>query len=140
MASTSPVTTRPTVGSTAAPTRRSTPTPSRTTPGGTNRATAVGPGTFGENLTTEGIDISAALVGERWRVGTCVLEVVQPRQPCFKLGIRMGSAAFKDRFAAAERPGTYLRIVEEGDIGAGDPIEVVDRPDHSLTVVDLLRG
>ena len=52
----------------------------------------------------------------------------------------MGSAAFKDRFAAADRPGAYLRIVEEGDVGAGDPIEVVDRPDHGLTVVDLLRS
>jgi MOSC domain-containing protein YiiM len=100
---------------------------------------AVGPGTFGENLTTEGIDISAALVGERWRVGTCVLEVVQPRQPCFKLGIRMGSAAFKDRFAEADRPGAYLRIVEEGDVGAGDSIEVVEHPEHGWTVVDLLH-
>jgi MOSC domain-containing protein YiiM len=99
----------------------------------------VGPGTFGENLTTEGLDLSGAVIGERWRVGTTLLEVAQPRQPCFKLGIRMGAAAFKDRFAAADRPGAYLRIVEEGDVGAGDPVEVVDRPDHGLTVVDLLH-
>jgi MOSC domain-containing protein YiiM len=99
----------------------------------------VGPGTFGENLTTEGLDLSAAVLGERWRVGSTVLEVAQPRQPCFKLGIRMGSAAFKDRFADADRPGAYLRIVEEGDIGAGDEVEVIDRPDHGWTVLDLLH-
>lgn len=99
----------------------------------------VGPATFGENLTTEGIDLSGAVLGERWRVGTTVLEVAQPRQPCFKLGIRMGRASFKDDFAAAWRPGAYLRIVEEGAVGAGDEIEVLDRPDHGLTVVGLLR-
>jgi len=99
----------------------------------------VGPGTFGENLTTEGLDLSNAVLGERWRAGTTVLEVAQPREPCFKLGIRMGAASFKDRFAAAERPGAYLRIVEDGDVGAGDPVEVVDRPDHGRTVLDLLH-
>ncbi len=100
----------------------------------------VGPATFGENLTTEGIDLSAAVIGETWQVGSVVLEVAQPREPCFKLGIRMGDAGFKDRFAAAGRPGVYLRIVEEGDVGAGDELEVLDRPDHGLTVVDLLHA
>ena len=99
----------------------------------------VGPGTFGENLTTEGLDLGAAVLGERWRVGTAVLEVAQPREPCFKLGIRMGAAAFKDRFAAADRPGAYLRIIEDGDIGAGDSVEIVDRPDHGRTILDLLH-
>lgn len=99
----------------------------------------VGPGTFGENLTTEGLDLSHAVLGERWRVGTAILEVAQPREPCFKLGIRMGSAAFKDRFAAADRPGAYLRIVEDGDVGAGDPVEVIDRPAHGRTILDLLH-
>jgi MOSC domain-containing protein YiiM len=96
----------------------------------------LGPGAFGENLTTEGIDVSGALVGERWRVGTTLLEVVQPRLPCFKLGLRMGDPAFVKRFAQASRPGAYLRIVEEGDLGAGDGIEVdtVDLPDHGVTV------
>jgi MOSC domain-containing protein YiiM len=100
----------------------------------------VGPGTFGENLTTEGMDLSGAVLGERWRIGTTVLEVAQPREPCFKLGIRMGRASFKDDFAAAWRPGTYLRIIEEGDVGAGDAIELVHRPDHGRTVVDLLHA
>jgi len=99
----------------------------------------VGPGTFGENLTTEGVDLSDAVLGERWRVGTALLEVAQPREPCFKLGIRMGTAAFRDRFAAADRPGAYLRIVEDGEVGAGDTVEVVDRPAHGHTVLDLLR-
>jgi MOSC domain-containing protein YiiM len=106
----------------------------------TEQGDDVGPGTFGENLTTEGIDLSGAVLGERWRVGSVVLEVAQPREPCFKLGIRMGSAAFKDRFADADRPGAYLRIVEEGDVGAGDTIEVVEHPEHGLTVVDLLHA
>jgi MOSC domain-containing protein YiiM len=99
----------------------------------------VGPGTFGENLTTEGIDLSTALIGETWQVGTTVLEVAQPREPCFKLGIRMGDAGFKDRFAEADRPGAYLRIVEEGDVGAGDDLVVLDRPEHGWTVLELLH-
>jgi MOSC domain-containing protein YiiM len=96
----------------------------------------LGAGAFGENLTTEGIDVSGALLGERWRVGTTLLEVVQPRLPCFKLGIRMNDPGFVRRFARASRPGAYLRIVEEGDLGAGDAIEVdVEAlPDHGVTV------
>jgi MOSC domain-containing protein YiiM len=96
-------------------------------------------GTFGENLTVRGIDVSGAVVGERWRAGSTLLEVSQPRTPCFKLGIRMGSQRFPRRFAAAGRPGAYLRILEEGDVAAGDPVEVVDRPDHGLTVAEVAR-
>jgi MOSC domain-containing protein YiiM len=62
-----------------------------------------------------------------------VLEVAQPRQPCFKLGIRLGEPGFVKRFAHASRPGAYLRIVQEGDIGVGDRIEVASRPDHGIT-------
>jgi MOSC domain-containing protein YiiM len=98
----------------------------------------VGPGTFGENLTTEGVDLSGAVLGERWRVGSVVLEVAQPREPCFKLGIRMGRASFRDDFAAAERPGAYFRIVEEGDLGAGDEI-LVERSAAGPTILDDLR-
>jgi MOSC domain-containing protein YiiM len=95
---------------------------------------ALEPGTFGENLTVVGIDLNATEVGERWRVGAALLEVSEPRFPCFKLGIRMGDARFLKRFAAARRPGTYLRIVEEGSVAAGGPIEVVDRPGHGVTI------
>ena len=93
-------------------------------------------GAFGENLTTEGIDVSGALIGERWRVGSTLLEVVQPRLPCFKLGIRMGDPLFVRRFAQGSRPGAYLRIVEEGDLGVGDSIAVdfSSLPDHGVSV------
>jgi MOSC domain-containing protein YiiM len=89
--------------------------------------------TFGENLTVEGADLDSAVVGDVWEVGTAALRVTQPRLPCFKLGIRMGDAAFVDRFDEAARYGVYLRIVREGDVGAGDAITRVSRPDHGLT-------
>ena len=91
-------------------------------------------GTFGENLTTEGVDVSGAVLGERWEIGTALLEVVQPRLPCFKLGVKMDDPGFLKRFALASRPGAYLRIVTEGEIGAGDAVRVVDRPSHGVTM------
>jgi MOSC domain-containing protein YiiM len=96
----------------------------------------LGPGTFGENLTTEGVDVSGALIGERWRIGTTLLEVVQPRLPCFKLALRMEDPRFVKRFAQASRPGAYLRIVQEGEIAAGDEIsvEIASLPDHGVTM------
>ena len=93
----------------------------------------LGEAAFGQNLTTEGVDVSGAVIGERWRVGSTVLEVAQPRQPCFKLGLRIGEPGFVKRFAHASRPGAYLRIVEEGELGAGDPVDVLSRPDHGVT-------
>ena len=101
---------------------------------------ATEPGLFGENLTTDGIDLVTAIVGERWRVGSTTLEVAQPRLPCFKLGIRMGDPLFPKRFQRAGRMGAYLRVVEEGDVGAGDTIVVVDRPAHAVTLGDMLRA
>ena len=96
--------------------------------------TNVEAGTFGENLTTAGIDVNRSVIGERWRVGSAMLEVSQPRLPCFKLGFRMGDARFPRRFSDAGRWGTYLRIIQEGDVAAGDPIEVLERPDHDVTI------
>lgn len=96
-------------------------------------------GNFGENLTTEGIAVNDALVGERWKVGTAVFEVSEPRVPCWRLGVRMDDPKFPRRFTEALRPGAYLRIVVEGDVGAGDEIDVVARPDHDLTVRDVFR-
>jgi MOSC domain-containing protein YiiM len=92
------------------------------------------PALFGENLTTRGIDLSSARPGDRWAVGTAVFEVVQPRLPCYKLGIRVGDPRFVKRFLAANRPGAYLRIVEEGEIGRGDVIRVLSRPAHTVTM------
>lgn len=96
-------------------------------------------GEFGENLTTEAIEVNNALVGERWEIGTTVLEVSEPRIPCWRLGVRMNDKMFPRRFTEALRPGTYLRIIVEGDVGAGDEIRVVERPDHDLTVRDVFR-
>ena len=93
----------------------------------------LGEAAFGQNLTTEGIDVSGAVIGERWRIGSALFEVAQPRLPCFKLAIRIGEPAFVKRFAHASRPGAYLRIVEEGDVGAGDEITVLSRPEHGVT-------
>ena len=98
------------------------------------------PGLFGENLTTAGIDVSGALVGERWRIGGALLEVSEPRQPCSKLGVKMGDPRFLKRFAKGLRPGAYLRIVEPGEIGAGDPIEIVQRPAHDVSVALMTRA
>jgi MOSC domain-containing protein YiiM len=92
------------------------------------------PGAFGENLTVGGLDVSGALIGERWAVGSTLLEVAQPRLPCFKLGIRMGDPKFVKRFGRAGRPGAYLRILEEGDVGEGDAVEVVSQPDHEVSM------
>ena len=97
------------------------------------------PGEFGENLTTEGIDVTGALVGERWEIDDLVLEVSEPRIPCWRFAVRMNDKHFPRRFTAAGRPGTYLRIIREGDVGAGDTIRVVSRPDHNLTIGDVFR-
>ena len=96
-------------------------------------------GEFGENLTTEGLEVNDALVGERWEIGTLVLEVSEPRIPCWRLGVRMNDEMFPRRFTEALRPGPYLRIVVEGDVGAGDEIRVVERPNHDLTIRDVFR-
>jgi MOSC domain-containing protein YiiM len=92
------------------------------------------PGMFGENLTLEGVDVSGAEVGERWRIGSVELEVCQPRIPCFKLGHRFGDLGMVKRFGEASRPGAYLRIVAEGELGAGDAVELLSRPGHGVTV------
>lgn len=100
---------------------------------------SLGSGEFGENLTTEGIDVTNALVGERWEIGSTVLEVSEPRVPCWRLAVRMEDNGFPRQFTKAGRPGTYLRIAVEGTLGSGDEIRVVERPDHDLTIGDVFR-
>lgn len=100
----------------------------------------LGEAPFGENLTVTGVPVSEAVIGERWAVGTTLLEVAQPRLPCFKLGLRMGDPRFLRQFAEANRPGAYLRVVREGDIGAGDAIEVISRPAHGVTSALVSRA
>ena len=96
-------------------------------------------GEFGENLTTEGVDVNGAIVGERWEIGEAALEVAEPRVSCWRLGVRMEARRFPRRFSQAGRPGAYLRIAVEGDVGAGEEIRVVERPDHDLTIGDVFR-
>jgi MOSC domain-containing protein YiiM len=97
------------------------------------------PGTFGENLTLRGIDVSGARIGERWRIGSTLLQVTAPRVPCFKLAHVMNDPRFVRDFARALLPGAYLRILEEGDIACGDSVEIVGRPSHELTIADMAR-
>ena len=96
------------------------------------------PGIFGENLTTSDIDVSGARVGERWRAGTALLEVTQPRLPCFKLEARMDRPGFITEFIAGGRPGAYLRIVQEGEVAAGDAVRVLTRPDGAPSMAEVM--
>ncbi|RBY94746.1 MOSC domain-containing protein [Blastococcus sp. TBT05-19] len=91
-------------------------------------------GRFGENLRTSGLDLTAALLGERWRVGTALLEVSAPRIPCANFARFWDVPQLVKRFTARGTPGAYLRVLETGELGAGDAIEVVSRPDHDVTI------
>ncbi|MEV4261436.1 MOSC domain-containing protein [Kribbella sp. NPDC049584] len=92
-------------------------------------------GLFGENLRTEGLDINGALLGEVWRIGDEVEVMVRaPRIPCITFQHRMQEPHWVKRFHQAGRPGAYLKVLREGTIGAGDPIEIVSRPDHEVTI------
>lgn len=97
------------------------------------------PGLFGENLTTRGIDVNAALIGETWRIGSVTVAVSGPRIPCATFAAQMGEKGWARRFAARDRPGAYLRVLEPGAIEAGDEIVVLDRPDHDVTISDSAR-
>ncbi len=97
-------------------------------------------GAFGENLTTVGLDVTAAILGQRWAIGSAVFEVVQPRVPCYKLGVRFDDRSVPRRFAAAGRPGAYLRVVTEGDIAADDAIVVLGSAQHNISVGMVARA
>ncbi|WP_328494481.1 MOSC domain-containing protein [Streptomyces sp. NBC_00414] len=98
-------------------------------------------GTFGENLTTEGIDVSGARIGERWRVGSeVVLEITSGRIPCLTFQGHLGEKGWVRRFTQKGVSGAYLRVIEPGEIRAGDPIEIVHRPDHEVTVALQFRA
>jgi MOSC domain-containing protein YiiM len=98
-------------------------------------------GFFGENLTTVGLDINNARIGERWRIGDeVVLQVTAPRIPCATFRGWMGEKGWAKIFTAAGRPGAYLKVITPGAIRAGDPIEVIDRPDHDVTVSLLFKA
>ncbi|WP_174537319.1 MOSC domain-containing protein [Micromonospora chalcea] len=98
-------------------------------------------GCFGENLTTTGLDVNGALIGERWRIGPdLVLEVTCPRIPCGTFQGWLGERGWIKRFTEEVRPGAYLRVITAGSVGAGDPVEVVHRPDHDVTVALVFRA
>jgi MOSC domain-containing protein YiiM len=98
-------------------------------------------GMFGENLTTSGLDVTDAVIGERWRVGDALLlEVSSPRIPCRTFAGWLGEHGWIKIFTEYAQPGTYLRVVEPGLVRAGDPIAVVDRPDHGVTVGVTFRA
>ncbi|WP_328468170.1 MOSC domain-containing protein [Streptomyces sp. NBC_00448] len=97
-------------------------------------------GSFGENLTTAGIDVNAALIGERWRIGSALLEVSCPRIPCATFAGWLAEGGWTRRFVRAARPGPYLRVIEPGEVSAGDAVDVVDRPAHEVTVAMAFRA
>ena len=97
-------------------------------------------GMFGENLTVEGLPFEDEIaIGNRYRAGSALLEVAQPRLPCFKLGIRFGDQGMLKRFLRSGRTGYYLRVVEEGEVGAGDGVELVSRDPDGVPVSEITR-
>ncbi|MEU9921081.1 MOSC domain-containing protein [Streptomyces griseoluteus] len=98
-------------------------------------------GFFGENLTTEGLDVSGALIGERWRIGAgVVLEVTSGRIPCRTFQGHMAEPGWVKRFTRKAVTGAYLRVIEPGEIRAGDVVEIVHRPDHGVTAATQFRA
>lgn len=99
-------------------------------------------GQFGENLTTSGVDVTGALIGERWQVGTdgLILEVTSPRTPCRTFAAFLGVRGWIKTFTQAAQPGAYLRVIEPGSVRAGDEIVVTDRPAHGVTVGVVFRA
>jgi MOSC domain-containing protein YiiM len=97
------------------------------------------PGTFGENLTIGDLESAPLAIGDRLQVGGVILEVTAPRIPCWKLAQRMGEPGFVKRFRAAERPGVYCRVVQEGTIQAGDPVTLEPYAGESVTIAEIFR-
>ena len=96
-------------------------------------------GMFGENFTTEGLDESTVNIGDRFRVGSAEVMVTEPRLPCFKLGIKFGRMDILRRFLASGRTGFYFSVECEGEVGAGDKIELIGRDKNNVTVADITR-
>lgn len=97
-------------------------------------------GAFGENVTAAGLEVSGALIGEIWRLGTALVQVTGPRIPCVVFAGWMGEDSWVKRFSDARRPGAMLRVLAEGVVSAGDPIEVVERPAEQVTVAESMAA
>ncbi|HWF41352.1 MAG TPA: MOSC domain-containing protein, partial [Acidothermaceae bacterium] len=98
------------------------------------------PGQFGENLSTRGLDVTGALIGETWRIGTTLLQVTRPRIPCVVFQDWLAEPQWVKRFTDDGRPGAMLRVLEEGELGAGDDIVIEDRPAHDVTIGLVFRA
>ncbi|MEU7803843.1 MOSC domain-containing protein [Micromonospora arborensis] len=98
------------------------------------------PGGFGENLTTYAVDVTGAVIGEQWQVGAALLQVTTPRTPCTTFAGYWGVPDLIKRFTARALPGAYLRVLREGEVGPGDPVEVVERPAHGVTIGEVFRA
>ena len=96
-------------------------------------------GAFGENFTTAGLLETAVCLGDRFRIGTAEVVVTQPRNPCFKLNLKFGRDDLVKRFLASRRSGFYLRVLREGDVGAGDEIVLAHRDENRVSISDALR-
>ncbi|WP_209560122.1 MOSC domain-containing protein [Frigoribacterium sp. PvP032] len=99
------------------------------------------PGSFGENLRTAGLDVTGAVIGERWAVGErLVLQVTMPRTPCATFARRLGERGWVRRFQEEGRPGAYLKVVVGGEVSAGDELRVVHRPEHGVSIGECFAG
>ena len=96
-------------------------------------------GMFGENLTTEGLDEASVHIGDQFRIGSAVLQVTQPRTPCYKLGIKFGRSDMVQRFWSSGRSGFYFSVVVEGDVGSGDVIERVAIGPRQVSIAEVLQ-
>lgn len=96
-------------------------------------------GVFGENFTTDGLDEETLHIGDRLRVGSAEVVVTQPRMPCFKLGIRFNRSDMVKRFLQSGRTGFYFAVLKEGEVAAGDPIELLERDEHNIPVADVVN-
>ena len=96
-------------------------------------------GMFGENFTTEGLHENDLNIGDRFRIGSAVVMVTEPRMPCYKLGIRFGRTDIIKRFLVSERNGFYLAVLQEGEVGAGDRFELIEKNEPSVRVSDVTR-
>ena len=96
-------------------------------------------GMFGENFTSTGLLETEVHIGDKFRIGTAEVMVTQPRMPCYKLGIRFGRADIIKRFLVSERTGFYFSVLQEGEVGAGDEFELLEKNDPGVRVVDITR-